>query len=298
MVVKILNYSITLILLLGSGYFVYDSYIKLCNTPITYSIGNFDSRFNITQNDFLKTIREAEEVWENKTNEQLFIYNPSARFRINLIFDERQEGTVSANKSESMIEGSRSNYDLLVSRYNQIENEYKARSASYNNDLNKYKIRADSYNQRVADINKKGGASQAELKELEDERIYLKSKQADLDNEREGLNSDVIELNDLGGQINKIAKELNIKVEIHNKSFGQMREFDQGEYNRKEINIYQFDELSDLKLVLAHELGHALGIDHVENSKSIMYYLMGEQNISNLSLSAEDFLALQEVCKI
>lgn len=298
MVVKILNYSITLILLLGGGYFVYDSYIKLCNTPVTYSIGNFDSRFNITQNDFLKTIREAEEVWENKTNEQLFIYNPSARFRINLIFDERQEGTVSANKSESMIEGSRSNYDLLVSRYNQIENEYKARSASYNNDLNKYKIRADSYNQRVADINKKGGASQAEFKELEDERIYLKSKQSDLDNEREGLNSDVIELNDLGGQINKMAKELNIKVEIHNKSFGQMREFDQGEYNRKEINIYQFDELSDLKLVLAHELGHALGIDHVENPKSIMYYLMGEQNISDLNLSAEDFLALQEVCKI
>ena len=45
--------------------------------------------------------------------------------------------------------------------------------------------------------------------------------------------------------------------------------------------------------VLVHELGHALGIGHVENPDSIMYsYSIGE----TLTLSEEDLAALKEVC--
>jgi predicted Zn-dependent protease len=47
--------------------------------------------------------------------------------------------------------------------------------------------------------------------------------------------------------------------------------------------------------VLAHELGHALGIGHLDNPKAIMYYL--NEGI-NEKLTADDLMALKKVCEI
>jgi len=49
-------------------------------------------------------------------------------------------------------------------------------------------------------------------------------------------------------------------------------------------------------LALAHELGHTLGIGHVDNPQSVMYYLMGEQDLKNPHLTKEDLDALKNVC--
>jgi predicted Zn-dependent protease len=62
------------------------------------------------------------------------------------------------------------------------------------------------------------------------------------------------------------------------------------------INIYQFHDESDLELVLAHELGHALGLNHVENPESVMYYLMEKQNLENIQLTTQDLQAIKNVC--
>jgi len=51
-------------------------------------------------------------------------------------------------------------------------------------------------------------------------------------------------------------------------------------------------------LTLIHELGHALGLNHLENPQAFMYYLMGEQGMENPSLTAEDLQALKEACQL
>ena len=65
-----------------------------------------------------------------------------------------------------------------------------------------------------------------------------------------------------------------------------------------EINIYQFQQKDDLKLTLAHELGHYLGFEHVSDSKAIMHYLIGDQDMKKLTLSPDDSEELSRVCKI
>jgi predicted Zn-dependent protease len=61
----------------------------------------------------------------------------------------------------------------------------------------------------------------------------------------------------------------------------------------EEINIYEFDSRTALLRVLAHEFGHALGLDHNDNEQSIMHYL---NSSTNLKPTKEDLAALREVC--
>ena len=280
----------------GAGFFVYYQSTYICRNPLEYTIGAVDSRFGISRDKLLAVTKEAETVWEKGFGRELFNYQPDASFKINFVFDERQKQTIEADQSESGIEVSRSMYDQLLKEYNQLSASYQTKLNSYNNRVDEFEGRLGVYNTRVETLNARGGATPKEQQEVEKERKYLEGQKNILDNMRTELSSLVLRVNSLGEQVNYLAGQLNIEVDTHNQIFGEAREFDQGEYNGKEINIYQFDGVEDLRLVLAHELGHALGIEHVENPKSIMYYLMDKQDIKNPILSEEDKAAFNERC--
>jgi hypothetical protein len=114
------------------------------------------------------------------------------------------------------------------------------------------------------------------------------------EDKRVKLNGLAHEVNAVGAEINHIAETYNQGVATYRERFGASRQFVEGEYDGREINVYQFYDTSDLTLVLAHEMGHALGIRHVQNPRSIMYMLMGQQDLRHLQLSREDLAALEE----
>jgi len=294
---KALQYFVLLALITGSGYFLYQKSLAPCDKPLEYSIGQFDTQFNVSQADFKSYVSEAGSVWENILNRKIFIYNPNADFKINLVYDERQLDTIQKQKTEFGLSAVEDAFKKLDADFNTFKNEYDQKVSSYEQDLAAFKDRKSAYDTIVADWNSRGGAPKDKFQSLNAEGEYLNTEAQKLNNEVLAINTMTKQLNVLLNERNAKAIEYNKIAADYNKKYSNSLEFNQAEYTGTAINVYQFGNKKDLILALTHELGHALGMNHVENPKSIMYYITGINTETALTPTAEDLAELNRVCK-
>lgn len=273
---------------------------NVCEKPLLYSIGNIDSKFGITPEKFLGLLNDAEKIWEEGTGLDLFTYQPDAdaKFKVNLVFDERQRKTIAEKRAREALDIGEDSYKNLKKEYEKILAVQKTKLSTYEKEVSSYTNLLNKYNREVEHYNKSGGAPEDVYKRLESDRVFLEKTASELNLRQEELSTINNQLSLLVTKINKLAGTYNNEVAKYNNVFGSPVVFDQGEYTGSEINIYQFDEISDLRLVLAHEFGHALNLDHVDNPTSIMYYLMEKQSFKAPKLSTEDINALKIECGI
>jgi uncharacterized phage infection (PIP) family protein YhgE len=70
--------------------------------------------------------------------------------------------------------------------------------------------------------------------------------------------------------LNQNNQQLALSANQFNQTF-QPRLFHKGQFNGKQISVYEFSSKDDLRMTLAHEFGHALGLDHTDDPTSLMY---------------------------
>lgn len=288
--------TLLLIVVIFAGGFFYFTAASVCRIPLEYTIGVLDERFELSEAEAKAAISDAESAWEDATGLNLFTYtdDPGA-FPINFLFDERQLRTNTEenlrerlDETEEVSDAVRARYDAAIAAYDRLESRYSQGEAAYGQ-------RLAAYNAEVAKWNDAGGAPPAEFEKLEQEKTDLASDQATLNQLIVDLNAQAATINDLSERGNRIIDTFNNGVETYNDRFGESHEFTQGDYQGDKINVYQFSDQDELRLVIAHELGHALHLDHVENEASIMYFLMGEQSVQ-LQFTDEDLAEFGGVC--
>lgn len=281
-----------------SGYTLYVSTKKPCDSTLKYSIGRFDNNFGISEKYFKEQLLKAESTWEKEIGRSVFEYSKDPDFVVNLIYDERQRTTNEKRRAEYGLSGSENTLRELDFQFARTRAAYEEELENFDNRKEIFERRQSEYQKQVEYWNTRGGAPEAEYERLQSEANYLKEEAGVLNRESSYLNNKTEELNSLLERRNVAAREYNNLVQSYNKKYGDGMEFNQGEYNGEEINIYQFSTEKDLLTVLTHEFGHALGMDHTDNSSSIMYYLIeGNQQI-NLTPTAEDLAELARVCDI
>jgi hypothetical protein len=275
-----------------------------CSSPMTYRIGAFDTKFGVSRETFLEDAAIAEKVWEDALQKevptfkgQLLAYDLKAHMPINLVYDTRQ-ATVDTTKVIA------ATVDTTVATADTIKPQLTALKATYDQNESEYLAMKDSfdtklarYNSEIAYWNSKGGARH-------DQYFALQQERSDLEVLQKQLNEKVIVVNDLARQVNSLVDRYNSLVHTANvgvRKINQIagKEFEQGEYvsdsKGQRINVYEFDGKAKLIRLLAHEMGHALGMDHNSNPQSIMYYL---NNGTSLEPSAEDIAALKATCRL
>ncbi len=291
------TYALSLMVtLIASGSYFYSLTSLICPIPLSYTIGNFDERFAITKADAQAAIAEAEQVWEKNAGRELFVYtDDSDAFPVNFIFDDRQERTIAEEIERQSLDSKESSSAAIAKKYEELTKIYTEEERTYAANVATYEARLQKFNTTVERYNAAGGAPPAEFATLEREEASLKDRAARIESESSDLAALAAEINALSEEGNRIIEQYNRGVQTYNRNFGHANEFTQGDYQGTSINIYTFSDRQELVTVLAHELGHALSIGHVENPTSVMYYLMGEQP-DPLLLSAEDHVAYVTVC--
>jgi len=273
----------------------YGQTANICPAPIKYRVGEIDERFGLTVPEFKKVLFEAELIWENPTGRELFIYDEDANFTVNLIFDDRQQLVHTEEQWRSTLDRQEREGLAMMNKARELNKDYSAVKEKYDRQRRDYDLKLDRYNARVESYNKEGGAPPEIFEELQSEKAELAKALNNLSQAERGLNTLVSEINALGEKGNQMIEVYNKNVQEYNAIFGSLPEFTQGDFRRERINVYKFADLEELTRVITHEFGHALGIGHVEDDKSIMYYLMVEQT-GPIILSDEDEKALVEVC--
>ncbi len=254
-----------------------------CARVLDYDIGLVDGRFNLGQDKLIQSIEAAANTWEQVSEHELFRYTPGADFKINLIFSEEQDRLHKGNDIEAELDSQQGIIDSNQNRYQSAVSRHQKAVLSYEQKLKKYEEDVDYWNAQ-------GGAPEDEFQQL-----TLRASE---------LDRSVGQINNLKDQVNNIVEEnnsgvdnYNSNIEEYNSLFQEDKEFDAGDTDGTEINIYSYDGLEELHVLLVHEFGHVLGIDHLEDPASVMYYLLNKENTLG-EISENDYQALKESCRL
>jgi len=288
------------------------------------SIGKIDSRYkNQLNNTQLQSIiKEIEAHFENRIGGNIFDLVKDGK-PIDILY-------ITPSKIKQNISRSVKKLKRKKRKINTIKNSFKSQQekiTAYKKTLNKQKrsINHDigALNRYISKMNNKKITSKDKYEEVQKEIKKIKkdinskknkflqkqTKQKTLIN---SYNQKISTYNILIKQYNRLQRKVEMMArnskEIKGAAIGQTKTelktfFIEGkEYKTqtttnymKKIEIYGFENLAQLKAILAHELAHLVGVEHIEVKNALMNPLLQKNQINNLELTPADIDAFKKV---
>ncbi|HJP47742.1 MULTISPECIES: matrixin family metalloprotease [Acinetobacter] len=256
------------------------------DTRLRYRIVDVDPRFKLTTEQVKQLSMQATQIWKDGTGQDYFVYAPNAQLAIHFIYDERQIESEQRREHLSQLETGQRQWLDKKQRLDQTEQEIL-------NNKQFLDLKQQQLNQQIQQYNQEQLTAQQRPASIVDRDYFQRRQQALQDNiqqvqqEITQYNQKISTLNQQVDELNQLNQQLDQSVHQYKQRF-QPHLFHKGLFNGREILIYEFESEDDLRLTLAHELGHALGLQHANDPTALMYPLMKDQNAENFSLTQAD----------
>lgn len=270
-----------------------------CSSPITYSIGLIDKGYTISPAELGEALIEAENAWEGPARKNLFEFTRSSgTVTILLVYDSRQSSLDKLKTLGIRTDQTLDSYKSLKARYDELLAKVDMEESRLNGIMARYKVREATYNADVRRLNEIGTAPRSEVRRVDRARTALSMQFDGIKMIEASVVSDVDTLNALGTTLNQLIVQLNINAAQYNRAGSTIGTYEEGLYKisggQQTIEIYKYTNREQLVSLLAHELGHALGLDHVSDTESLMYPV---NKGGALKLTESDIGELNRVCR-
>lgn len=274
-----------------------------CRIPVTLHLGEVDSRFELRRDQVRTALEEAMALWETETPADLFEWRDGSGMPVNLVFDERQATAQVRAAGRADLEERQQELDRRQARLERL-------GAAFDADVRRYETRRRSLEERqreharaVADWNAgRGERSAGQRARLEREGTALERERRDLERQRGELDRRRAGLERETRDFEQAVAAFNARVERYNVEGEAYSGFDMGLFRQRgrerSITVYKASDIDELRLVLAHELGHSLGIGHVHDPEAVMYARLGPENAGAERLTPADRRALVDACDV
>lgn len=285
-------------------------------------IGRIDDFYKdkLSEHQLKIIIDEIEHIFESQLNMNIFDYSQNGK-PIDIIFE-------TPSKLEEKIKEKMEKFTLKLEKieelkiqFPKIKEEMTISQNTYNEQSSILNKKIEELNEYVRNINKKTNLSKDEYLEAQN-YINIEKSGIDIEGKKQkkshkdltklfnSYNQKVFSFNNLVNDSNRISNEIesmsrnfkkikgkvfaeeNTTIKTYYKD-GQLVKEKSSIISMNKIEIYGFDNLKQLKVVLAHEIAHLVGIPHIEVKNALMNPLL-DKNQDELVLSSEDILNFKE----
>ncbi|MEX1258472.1 MAG: matrixin family metalloprotease [Gemmatimonadota bacterium] len=277
-----------------------------CEAPLRWRIEAVDPRFGLSELEAADAVRQAGMVWGDGTGLPLLFQESSEGIPIRFVFDERMETALERRSSSAEIDERARAVEEGTSALEASRMELDRRRTAHGRRALDFQERQESHNRTVEYWNRAGGAPPAEFERLRAMEEEIAELRRVVDAELEAVNRVV-------GEVNREADELNAQITALNEArIALDAELPAGvvesaEYRRsrggffsnaaREIDVFHFEDRNHLHRVLAHVLGHAIGLEHSEEPGALMHAAATvERGEGRPRLHEEDIAQFRALC--